>query len=322
MLDILSNALARSVDLSDVVTPTAALATGEQLLQAAISAKPVLQLSELPITINPAQYANAFSSTNPNGTTLAARAFRDLVDPLLPFTRAYVPTASSTESVYGLIVRGASVTQPASFVQSVLASALANFTSAAMASLDGDPGNTWRLVEASPADWWNTSVPDRFQQVDLDFQASGSGAFTVLGGGGDLTISVDGVAAAAVSPATKLNKVSFKYQSVALHRSWCNPTLFNLGAWDLSGAPAGFCSSGQTETNDGVLPLLTSSILVGCDATIDADWAPADAQVLQQAAGRSVAIGPFQVGAAAGEAPALFLAAVISTLVPYSPQIG
>lgn len=289
--------------------------------------KPVLQLADLPLSINPDHYRNALSSTNPEGDLRAARAFRDLVDPVPPFERGYVPTAFSVEANYGLVVGNAQVQQQGSVAQMLLARAQRSFVTAAQPSLDGTPDNHWRLVDAVPSDWWDTSDPTRFQKVDLDLDGGGKDDFTILGGSDTMSWRVDGKAATPLHPATKLKTLSFRYQSVLLRRNWCDPTVFTLGGWKLVGEPAGFCSSGGTEANVGILPLLPTCILVGCDVTLAADWAPADAKMLDAVGSLPVSLGPFPLERSLGGgqvkgSPPLFLAAVISTLVPYSPQVG
>jgi hypothetical protein len=283
---------------------------------------PVLQLAGLPMAIDVARYRNAFSSSNPNGDRRAARAFRDLVDPVPPFNRVYAPTPRSFEQTYGLVVGQAQVLQDGGFTQSMIEQARRHFALAAQSSLDGSAANSWRLVDASPADWWDLSQPGRFQPLAIDLGAGEAGDFTMLRGADSLSWR-SGEQTVPLDPATRLRRLSLRCQAVMLTRDWADPTVFSLPGWRLAGMPAGLCSSGSARDNGGILPLISACVLIGCELTLGADWAAADRQRLAAIGSAPLSLGPFALDQRSGSEVAssggLFLAGVVSALVPFSP---
>ncbi|MBV8688233.1 MAG: hypothetical protein JOZ90_08605 [Alphaproteobacteria bacterium] len=279
--------------------------------------KPVLQTAALPITINPALYKNAFSSSNTNGDFRAAYAFRQLVDPVPLFQQHYFPSGSSFESVYGTIVRNANALP--GITQSVLADAQRAFNAAALAPLTGTPDASWRLVEANPPTWWDMSVPGQFQDISLDLLDSGNGNFTILGGADALALRVGTTPALPPDPGTSVKAITLKAQAVVLKRSWFSPTLFSLAGWSVASMQAGACSSGETTSNPGLLPLAPTCFLVGRQVQVDAVWGPSDSAALSSAGSAPVSLGPFPLQAQGGALPPLFVIGVISALVPFSP---
>jgi len=266
--------------------------------------KQILQLNALPVTITAARYTNALSSANPKGDLAAAYALRLLADPIPDFTHYYNPSPSSTDQVYGAVIQSAAVQSTSSFASLVLAGAQASYSRNAFAQLDGTPG-TWHLVEASPFDWWDASLTDRFQPASVDFANSSSSddsPFLSIGTQADDKFSwqvVDsGGKVTQVPLSSTLANVSFRFLRVTLTRSWLNFTLFQTNGWNLPGQSSGFISSGNNQTNDGIFPLLPTGFVLGTEVAIDADaWSSSDQQVIAQAqAGKvGLSVGPFAI---------------------------
>lgn len=282
--------------------------------------KPVLQLSSLPLTINPDLFKNARSNSNPNGDLKPLRAFRDLVDPVPCFTRYYTASGSSTEITYRDIVSGATVGAGNSFVSNMFSSAAQRVEANAFANMDQTPGD-WCPVYAVPEDWYDTSQAARFQDLHLDLtDAGGPGSpFTLLGGQNALHVSVLGDAPqnVCVDAGSELRSVTMKYLSIQFNRPWLSQELFQTSGWSLSGQPEGFCSSGRTDDNTGVLPLLTVGLLLAMDVSVDATWGKQVQSALTAAknAGAPSFLGPFAL-----DSTALQVIGWVSTLVPLSPK--
>jgi hypothetical protein len=314
--------------------------TANEAVSISASDRPVLQLCSIPIAVTPSSYANPLSSSNPGGTYTSLYAFRLLVDPVPTFTEDYTASASSTEAVFGNVVTGAA-TVGSTFAQGVLASAQQSFELTVMSGLAGIP-EPWRPVYATPADWYDTSQSSRFLTMNLDVSGGEDSdhPFTILGdasGHQPLAWRV-GNTAVPLAGGTTLQSVQLRCLQVELTRPWLDYTIFGMNGWYLEGQPAGLCSSGSTTSNGGILPLLPTSILIGMDTTLTAQWSAADRILMDAAvaANEFLALGPFvlQSGAAAAKAQidadvasaassqTLFVVGWISALVPLSPPMA
>jgi hypothetical protein len=253
-------------------------------------AKPIFQLSYFPTAIDPSDYANPQSNTNPNGSYLTLYAFHQLVDPIPNFTKYYSPSNASIERTYGNLVNGASVVPGSEYTRQIVSSAQEIFSNSKLSNLSGIP-DTWHPDYATPEDWWDTSHINRFKLVNINLEDLGSddGPYTLLGGGQDSqelywTIGNSQTPSSEirkVDPNTKLKSLSFKCLEVSIRRTaWLDYQIFQTQGWYLQGQPKGFCSTGKTSNNTGVLPLITTSFLVGIDVEISADWAEPDRKIL------------------------------------------
>lgn len=304
--------------------------------------RPVLQLCRYPIALNPELYANPLSHSNPRGTLTSLHAFRALVDPVPSFTKDYVPGPRSTETVYGNLVHGANAYgDEGTFTASVLASARQRFDTSSFSSLDGSP-SPWRPVYATPGDWYDVSRSSRFMEMSLDPSCDDRAAhpYIVLGAGNDACtwkIGEDAENATSVplDRATTLQTIRLRLLQVDLTRPWLDFQVFHLDDWYLQGQEPGYYSTGTTEGNRGVLPLLPTSMIVGLDTAVLAEWSKADREVLTEAVRNHqyLSLGPFalQLGeatlraaAAAVVAPprTLYVVGWLSRLVPLSPVVG
>ena len=78
--------------------------------------------------------------------------------------------------------------------------------------------------------------------------------------------------------------VSFQFCRVDLVRAWMLPYLFSLQGWGVQGLARGGLSSGSPLVNNGVLPLLPVSLIMGRNLRVTSD----DGQVLYSAPGLQV----------------------------------
>jgi len=212
------------------------------------------------------------------------------------------------------------VEPPNAFVSSMLCSAAQRVEANSFANMDETSGD-WCPVYAVPEDWYDTSQTSRFQDLNLDLTDQGGpgSPFTLLGGQDALHVSVLGEApqSVRVGADSQVRSVTMKYLSIQFSRPWLSQELFRSSGWSLSGQPEGFCSSGRTDQNAGVLPLLTVGLLLATDVLVDATWSKQVQSALDAAKdhGATSFLGPFAL-----DSNALQVIGWVSTLVPLSPK--
>ncbi|UOD30441.1 hypothetical protein INH39_01405 [Massilia violaceinigra] len=294
---------------------------------AATDQRPVLQLNALPMTLAPSAYANAHSSANPGGSYSTLNAFSELADSVPVFSEYYSPSLNTVSAVYSNLLRGASVKADAPYAGTVIAKALQNVASGGFSNLDGTPG-LWYPVYAIPGDWYDTGDPDRFSDITLDLTGEGkddSGPYRILEESKNSIaanlIRIGKGDAVQIDPASALKRVTLKYLEVQLNRPWLDFEVFNLGGWFIGGLDAGYFSDGSIDNNQGVMPLITTSLLVAINVDLAADWSAKDQQFIDDTRrqGDGVAVGPFAINAAASTD--LHVIGWVSRLVPLAPQI-
>lgn len=311
---------------------------------------PVFQLAEYPLPITPSVYANPVSSSNPSGSYASLYAFRQLIDPIPTFTKYYFASPNSTELVYNNLIHGANAAKSATYTSQVLASAKQTFDISSFAGLDGRVSDWWP-VYATPSDWYDVTLASRFVSMDLNLassEADNNPSILVLNneqGAEPLSWQL-GQASGQTSPVpldakTRLQTLHLKYLQVILARPWLDFEVFQLPDWYLSGQSPGYFSSGSPTDNAGVLPLLPTSLIIGLDTTVIADFGQDDQHFLREVQRNNsfLSLGPFllqphQPGAppraslalnSAGLASApqsLFVVGWFSALVPRSPGLG
>ncbi|MGI4873109.1 MAG: hypothetical protein ACRYFX_18270 [Janthinobacterium lividum] len=275
-------------------------------LAALASTAPVLQLNTTPAPIDVSQYKNPFGPANPNGDYISLFKFVSLNNDVPGFTRFYAPSGRRLDSTYQSVVGGASVVPSATFTNAAFAGAGAALTQAKLAALDGT-GNSWYPVYANPIDWYDLVTQEQnlfATEIDLTQpQTSFSNQYVVIddGTGSELTWNQRDIAGnpagIALSSNTKVNKIRFKFMQVQLNRPWFNLELFSMGGWSLPGQQPGFVSSGSLAGNNGVLPLYTTSFIIGTDLEIEADLDSSDRSLVAKTlnADGIINLGPFAI---------------------------
>lgn len=295
---------------------------------AATDQRPILQLNALPMTLQPSAYANPHSSANPGGSYSTLNAFSELADSVPVFSEYYSPSLHTVSAVYNNLLRGASVKPDASYASTVIANASQNVASGGFSNLDGTPG-LWYPVYAMPGDWYDTADPGRFSEITLDLSGDGkddSGPYRILDGSkNDIAANLIRIGkgdSVQIDPASALKTVTLKYLEVQLNRPWLDFEVFNLGGWFIGGLDAGYFSDGSIDNNQGVMPLITTSLLVAIHVDLAADWSAKDQQFIDDTRrqGDSVAVGPFAINGAASSD--LHVIGWVSRLVPLAPQIN
>lgn len=281
--------------------------------------KPILQLSRFPLTIDINQYKNALSASNPEGDLRPLFEFRQLVDPIPEFDQMYIASTSSTEMLYSMILNGANILPDSHFAASVINNSRKIFEATFFSNMDGTPGE-WRPIYAVPDDW-HSADDNRFKSLTIDLRnMDPSTSFEVISGNEKLNWILDGNTEKSLDPNTQIASIEMKYMLVGLHRPWFNPLLFQTRGWYISGENAGFCSSGSMKSNDGVLPIIPASILIGKQTVINASWNKEDQSIIDsyQASGKPMHLGPFLVSTS--ESNILQIIGWISELIPFSPK--
>jgi hypothetical protein len=298
----------------------------------AAAAVPVFQMAALPAIVEPATYANAQGNLNPNGSYVALRALRDLVDPVPLFSRTYQAGPQSTEGVWTVLLAGASAAS--AFSNSVLGNARKSFANAALPPLDGTPGE-WRAVYASPPTWTDLANAAAFRTVTVDLTGTAGGptATRLKTIGGESVVlewtTVDSNGDTTTTPiagGTSLESITLEIRQVTLQRSWLDVGVLSPGI-AIDGQDPGFVSSGDADDNDGMLPLLPSAFWLVRSATLNGTLAPADQRVLAAAGDEThVTLGGIAIAGPAADATVTGAAALTgqviawtSTLLPHWP---
>ena len=273
--------------------------------------RPVLQLNSLPVTLNPSDYENAFSSSNPRGDYGSLYAFRRFTDPLPRFSRYYSASGKSMEDLYRYFVQSAvarAEDRRLSYTRRVLASARESFDLSGYTDMGGTPGE-WRPVSAVPEDWYDTNQCGRFQSIDLDLSRPNSEdcRFRVIGSVKEepksmswQTSSAQGrVTSVALDANSMLQSLRFKCLAVTLNRPWLKPEILELKGLYLPGERKGSVSAGRMTRNMGMMPLLPTALIVGIDSEITAEWSGADRSHISNALDNDafLSLGPFVLNA-------------------------
>ncbi|PCI95924.1 MAG: hypothetical protein COB15_11645 [Flavobacteriales bacterium] len=303
-----------------------AILTESLEVDASTLTKPILQLNALPMTINPDEFKNAYSSENPKGSLSSLWAFRQLVSPMPTFSKYYNPSNRSTESVYASIVKGASTSVDSPFITQIIADSKQSLELTKYANMDDTPG-AWAPIQATPSDWYDTSN-NRYKSIEFDLSKAGNpdSRFAIIGGkeaSGKLQFSNNKkqIKTKNLDITTEIKKISMKYLEVSLSREWYNETLFSTYGWLLKGQPKGFCSSGDLDANDGIFSIVPSSIILGCNLSVDANWSESDQKHINDSVskGEQVSIDNLVIHPEKGKTD-LQVIGWVSKLIPFSPK--
>jgi hypothetical protein len=120
-------------------------------------------------------------------------------------------------------------------------------------------------------------------------------------------------------------ELSFQYRVIGLQRPWLRAHLCQLGGWAIPGLPAGGLSNGKPESNPGILPVLTTRMLVVRNLTVKAHWSDTDRARASSA--ETLALGPFTLTGAVGDdseltRPAPQVVAWLAAVLPACPPPG
>ncbi|RXQ92213.1 hypothetical protein EO244_11735 [Ancylomarina salipaludis] len=284
--------------------------------------KPIFQLNQLPVSLDPDAYKDARSGSNPNGDLKPLFAFRQLVDPVPKFDQNYFASPYSTEMLYANFLNGASILRNDPFVSSVIANARKQFEEEFFQDMDGTSGD-WRPVYASPEDWATADI-SRFSEVSVDLNnSSEDGLFGTIQGKENLKWNLGGQMVSTLNPKTEIKSLDMKYLFVEFRRPWFNLLFFKMNQWYLSGQQAGFCSSGSSKVNDGALPLIPTGMLIARDVKLNANWHQDDKTIMDKSLANSATayLGPFLMSGPASNKSSIQIIAWVSEVIPLSPKV-
>jgi len=279
----------------------------------------IYQIPRLALSINLADFRDAWSGFNPLGDPIAAYRFQQLVDPIPALDHEYTGS-SSIEQRYGQIIQGASAPVESLYMTSILAEAKREFDMSGQSNLSTQ--DEWRIVEALPDDWY-TAKKDRYSwlELPLDGPEPDAGGISFEEKPSKLMLRLGDQNQVPLSEATNLTRCRLQYMFVQFNRPWMNWTLFQTAGWWLTGQPKGFCSSGRSDENRGVLPLITTGMVITRAIEFEG-WDPTDQARIANAfdAGHDVHVGPFRLSKPDESVASVNIVAWRSELVAFSPQ--
>ncbi|MEU0007962.1 SH3 domain-containing protein [Streptomyces sp. NPDC006314] len=178
------------------------------------------------------------------------------------------------------------------------------------------PDLQWRLIETG------TELPQLWEDAGPTAAAA-----TLPDELNDPSRAVDFTARVApVTTATSGVELSFEYRVVGLKRPWLRSHLCELSGWTVPGLPVNGLSNGEPRDNPGMLPVITTRMLVVRRLVVKAHWSSTDRA---RAAGtRTLALGPFVLSGAEGfdgselTRPAPQVVAWLAAIVPDCPKAG
>lgn len=239
-----------------------------------------LQLNYIPIVLDLNCYKNPRSSDNPTGDYRAAYRLFSLADGASKLT-SYFERTYSVSSMWRNIVNSASA--ESQYVANILAETQKTLQGSQMSGMGGVPEN-WYLVNAIPGNWYDL-VSDRTNLTRIDFNIrnldNSSGWY------------VNYSEQMAIDKGSSLDKISLEVLNVEFVRPWLNMELLSL-PWKIDGVEKGYFSIGNQKVNNGTFPLITRSMLVGTNLTLEGRFTSKDMDWLS-VLNENLSIGPFAV---------------------------
>ncbi len=162
-----------------------------------------------------------------------------------------------------------------------------NFKSASMKGMGGFPED-WYLVNAKPSNWYEL-VQNKSNLIQIELSS-----FNDI----SLYWNINDSSQILLNPKTILDKIYADVVLVDFIRPWLNFEIFQLN-WKITGIKKGYYSTGNlSDNNDGILPLITKSMLVGTNISIEGKFAAEDINILSaQKTNENLSLGPFSIKA-------------------------
>jgi hypothetical protein len=117
--------------------------------------------------------------------------------------------------------------------------------------------------------------------------------------------------------------ISFDYAVVGIHRPWLRSQICSMRGWTVNGLDTPI-SNGHAVGNDGLMPLITTRMLVVRNLVVTAAWSDADREKAQSA--DSISFGPFSIAGSESfdgselRQPAAQVVAWLAVVVPQCPR--
>lgn len=95
-------------------------------------------------------------------------------------------------------------------------------------------------------------------------------------------------------------RITLQMLKIDIRRPWFDPLVLRLRGWSLDGIEPGFFSNGQPDADQGLCPLVPTSVIAVRDVRITGPWTDADRAAAGKAVGSTLqsAFGPFTLAAA------------------------
>lgn len=251
------------------------------------SSRAKLQLNRFPVVIDLDNYRNSHSSDNPTGDYRAAYRLYELSDEASQLT-TFFEGAHSVSSVWNAIINSAVTDNE--YVRNLLRQAKDSFRLSRMYGMGGVPED-WYQVNAQPSNWYDLVLdPNNLTRIEID---SHSMEFV-------LCWDMDKDKHELLDPDSSVSRICMDVLNVEFIRPWLCRELLEA-EWGISGIKRGYFSSGNMRYNDGVLPLIPQSMLVGTNLSVEGNFSEKDLAVLTNRSIGKLSIGPFAVST--GNAP-------------------
>lgn len=240
-----------------------------------------LQLNRFPVIIDLDYYKNPHSSDNPTGDYRAAYRFYELSDEASCLT-AFFEGAYSVSSVWSGIINSA--VSDNEYVCSLLAQAGETFRLSKMCGMGGIPED-WYQVNAKPSNWYDLVLdPKNLTHIEIDPSNMEFVLCWDMNEDKQLLLDSD----------SSISRICMDVLNVEFVRPWLRCELLEA-EWRIPGIKRGYFSTGNMNYNDGVLPLIPQSMLVGSNLSIEGNFSEKDLAILTDQSIGKLSIGPFAV---------------------------
>lgn len=240
-----------------------------------------LQLTRFPVVIDLDYYRNSHSSDNPTGDYCAAYRFYELSDEASQLT-TFFEGMHSVSSVWSGILN--STVSGDGYMCNLLMQAKESFRLSRMYGMGGVPED-WYQVNAKPSNWYDLVVDsDNLTRIEIDPRS-----MEVV-----LCWDLDEDKRQSLDSVSSVKRICMDVLNVEFVRPWLYRELLEA-EWEIPGIKRGYFSTGNMNYNDGVLPLIPQSMLVGTNLSIEGNFSKKDLAVLSDRSIGKLSIGPFAV---------------------------
>jgi len=300
---------------------------------------PVIQLNKIPFLIELNQYKDPETPENPIGDLLATYRFSLLANAVPTFSKLYNPSGLSVEKVWENMVFGASA--ESSFAQMLFSQAQEDFKIAELQEFSSI-SDSWWPVYPNPWNWTDIIAGGRgLEKITLDLSnpENLTDGFNLIAEEESLSWNTENenheIERETLADDSQIREIEMKIMRVDFVRRWLDPQLFKIGGWKIDGVDKGFFSSGNLKENQGVLPLLPNSMLIGTGVRVKGRIGAKDERLVRNRArgNRTFSIGPFVLGSQSRppqirksrgetiiESNNAHIIGFVSSLVPMSPR--
>jgi hypothetical protein len=260
------------------------------------SPQSILQLNSVPLKIDINKFKNPHSPDNPTGDYKAAYRLSVLANTISTLTPFFNNSFNLVSDIWGNIINSAESDAP--YTKKVINKAKEKFTLAAMASMAGFPDN-WYPVYTNPFNWYDVIMDDSNlikMELDINSGETDNNNFIVLDKNTPVIWKVNNQENELnLKPKKTIKKIYLSLLRVDIIRSWFEFELLNLQNWKIDGLKQGYYSNGNLDLNSGIFPLITQSMLIGTQISVEGDFSENDIREIKDCtdAGKDISVGSF-----------------------------